>query len=101
LVAFNLDIGMSMNIPSQMLRLKGFRYPREVIVYAVSGYYRFVLSRADVEDVLAMRGASVGCEAIRLWTNRFGQGFAGCSRREGPRPNDKWSFMSARVQALR
>ena len=59
MVAFNLDIGMSMNIPTQMLRLKGFRYPREIIVYAVSAYHRFAPSRADVEDVLAMRGVSV------------------------------------------
>jgi putative transposase len=60
LVAFNLDMGMLMNIPTQMLRLKGFRYPREVIVYAVWAHHRFALSTTDVEDVLAMRGVSVG-----------------------------------------
>ena len=84
-----------------MLRLKGFRYPLEIIAYAVSAHHRFALRTAGVEDVLAMQGVSISCEAIRLWVNRFGQRFAGWNRREGPRPNDKWSFMNARVQALR
>ena len=44
-----------MNIPSNLPRLKGFRYPREVIAYAVA-YHRFALSTADVEDLLAERG---------------------------------------------
>jgi putative transposase len=33
-----------MNIPSSMLRLKGFRYPREVIGVVVWAYHRFALS---------------------------------------------------------
>ena len=31
-----------MKIPSDLPRLKGFRYPSDVIVYAVWVYYRFV-----------------------------------------------------------
>ena len=42
-----------MNIPSDMPRLKGFRFPREIIAYAVWTYHRFALSTADVEDLLA------------------------------------------------
>ena len=43
-----------MNIPVDMLRLKGFRYPREIIAYAVWAYHRFALSTADqVADVIA------------------------------------------------
>jgi len=34
-----------------MPRLKGFRYPREIIAYAVWAYHRFTLSTADVEDL--------------------------------------------------
>ena len=45
-----------MKIPSTLPRLKGFRFPREVIAYAVWAYYRFALSTADVEDLLAERG---------------------------------------------
>ncbi|MCH9786037.1 MAG: IS6 family transposase, partial [Gammaproteobacteria bacterium] len=64
-----------MNIPTHMLRLKGFRYPREIIACAVWAYHRFALSTADVEDLLAARGVVVSREAIRLWVNRFGQHF--------------------------
>ena len=73
-----------------MPRLKGFRYPREVVAYAVWAYHRFALSTADVEDLLAERGVFVSREAIRLWVNRFGTHFAGCIRLDRLRPNDKW-----------
>ncbi len=79
-----------MIIPSHMSRLKGFRYPREIIAYAVWAYHRLALSTADVEDLLAARGVIVSREAIRLWVNRFGQHFADCIRRDRPRPHDKW-----------
>ena len=55
-----------MNIPSNLPRLKGLRYPREVISYAVWAYHRFALSTADVEDLLAERGVIVSREAVRL-----------------------------------
>jgi len=79
-----------MNIPTDTPRLKGFRYPREIIAYAVWAYHRLALSTADVEDLLAARGVIVSREAIRLWVNRFGQHFADCIRRDRPRPNGKW-----------
>jgi putative transposase len=81
-----------MNIPTEMPRLKGFRYPREVIAYAAWAYQRLALSKADVEDLLAARGVIVSREAIRLWVNRFGRHFADCIRRDRPRPNDKWQM---------
>ena len=79
-----------MNILTKMPGLKGFRYHREIIAYAVWAYHRFALSTADVEDLLAARGVVVSREAVRLWVNRFGQHFADCIRRDRPRPNDKW-----------
>ncbi|WP_300075056.1 IS6 family transposase [uncultured Ruegeria sp.] len=79
-----------MNIPTNMPRLKGFRYPREIIAWAVWAYHRFALSTADVEDPLAARNVIVSREAVRLWINRFGRHFADCIRRDRPRPNDKW-----------
>ena len=78
-----------MNIPSSLPRLKGFRYPREMISYAVWAYYRFAMSTADVEDLLAERGLVVSREAVRLWINRFGAHFAKYVRRDRPKPNDK------------
>ena len=79
-----------MNIPTIMSRLKGFRYPREVIAYAAWAYHRLALSTADVEDLLAARGVIVSRETVRLWVNRFGRHFSDCIRRDRPRPNDKW-----------
>lgn len=73
-----------MNIPIDLPRLKGFRYPREIIGYAVWAYHRLALSTADVEDLLAARGVIVSREAIRLWVNHFGQHFANCIRRDRP-----------------
>tara|TARA_R110000787_G_scaffold158548_1_gene272422 strand:- start:396 stop:1106 length:711 start_codon:yes stop_codon:yes gene_type:complete len=71
-------------------RIKGFRFPRAIISYAVWAYHRFNLSTADVEDLLAERGIIVSREAIRLWVNRFGPSFANCIRRDRPKPRDKW-----------
>ena len=73
-----------------MPRLKGYRFPREVVAYAVWTYHRFALSTADVEDLLAERGIIVSREAIRLWVNRFGTHFAACICRDRPCPDDKW-----------
>ena len=73
-----------------MLHLKGFRYPREVIVYTVWAYQRFALSAADVEDLPVGRGVIVSREAIRFWVSRFGGHFENCIRRDRPRANDKW-----------
>lgn len=67
-----------MNTPTNMPRLKGFRYPCEIIAFAVWEYHRLALSTADVEDLLASRGVIVSRETIRLWVNRFGWHFADC-----------------------
>ena len=45
-----------------MPRLKGYRFPREVVAYAIWAYHRFALSTADVEDLLAERGITVSRE---------------------------------------
>jgi putative transposase len=51
---------------------KRYRFPSEIIQYAVWLYYRFNLSHRDIEDLLAERGITVTYEAIRLWCNKFG-----------------------------
>jgi len=50
---------------------KRYRFPLEVIQYAVWTYYRFNLSVRDVEALLAERGIIVSYEAVRLWVNKF------------------------------
>jgi putative transposase len=54
-----------MKIPTEMPRLKGYRFPREVVAFAVWVYNRFALSTADVEDLLAERGVVVSRETVR------------------------------------
>lgn len=75
---------------ASMPRLKGFRFPREIIFYAVWAYHRFALSTADVEDLLSARGVIVSRETIRKWVNRFGGHFARCIKRDRPTAADKW-----------
>jgi putative transposase len=60
---------------------KRYRFPSEIIPYAVWLYYRFNLSHRRcvgpfIEDLLAERGISVTYEAIRLWCNKFGPKYA-------------------------
>lgn len=76
---------MILSVPSWAL--KGFRFPRSVIGYAVWTYHRFALSLRDVENLLAERGITVSLETIRVWVGKFGTQIAAKIRRE---PADKW-----------
>ena len=42
-----------MTKPASLPRLKGLRFPREIMDYTVWAYHRFAMSAADVEDLLA------------------------------------------------
>ncbi len=55
---------------------KRYRFPPEIIQYAVWLYFRFNLSHLDIEDLLAQRGIIVTHESIRLWCNKFGSKYA-------------------------
>lgn len=62
----------------------GYRFPREIISYAVWAYHRFCLSFRDVEDLLAERGILVSYETIRQWCEKFGPAYTRkLKRREG------------------
>ena len=75
---------------ADLSRLKGHRFPRMVIGYAVWAYHRFALSLRDVEDLLAERGVIVSYETIRSWVAKFGSQIAAKIRRDRPGPADKW-----------
>ena len=60
---------------------KRYRFPPEIIQYAVWLYFRFNVSHRDIEDLLAQRGIIVTHESIRLWCNKFGSKFATRLRR--------------------
>src|SRR4051794_38872004 len=68
----------------------GYRYPAELISYAVWLYFRFPLSLRMVEEMLAARGISVTYETIRQWGLKFGRKFANRIRRRAPCRGDKW-----------
>jgi len=55
---------------------KRYRFPSEIIQYAVWLYHRLNLSHRDIEDLLSERGIQVSYEAIRLWCNKFGPEYA-------------------------
>jgi putative transposase len=78
-----------MKLPRTFPHLKGFRFPHEVVVYAVWACHRFALSTANVEDLHAERGVIVSRETVRLWIDRFSRHFADCIREDQPEPNDK------------
>jgi hypothetical protein len=56
-----------MKMPDTLPRLKGYRFPREIVAYAVWAYHRFALSTGDVEDLLAERGVIVSRDHDSTW----------------------------------
>jgi putative transposase len=68
----------------------GYRFPPEIISYAVWLYHRFFLSFRDVEELLADRGVTVSYEAVRQWCLKFGPSFAKKLRHRQGRLGDTW-----------
>ncbi len=50
---------------------RGFRFPAEVILWAVRWYLQFPLSYRDLERMLADRGVQVDHVTLYRWTQRF------------------------------
>ncbi len=67
----------------------GYRFPAEVISYAVYLYYRFPLSLRMVEEMLALRGLTVSHESVRQWGLKFGQEIANRIRQRRLARGDK------------
>jgi putative transposase len=75
---------------TQLSQYRGYRFPPEIISYAVWLYHRFCLSFRDVEELLAERGVTVSYEAVRQWCRKFGQEFASKLRHRRGRLGDMW-----------
>ena len=69
---------------------KRYRYPAEIISYAIWIYHRFNVSYRDVEEILRYRGIMVSYESIRSWCNTFSKDFANVIKKKEPNPTDKW-----------
>jgi putative transposase len=70
-------------------RYSGYRFPPEIISYAIWAYHRFCLSLRDVEDLLAERGIVVTYETIRLWCQKFGANYVRKLKRRQGRLGDQ------------
>jgi len=68
----------------------GYRFPPELISYAVWLYFRFPLSLRMVEEMLAARGIEVTYETVRRWALKFGQQAARRIRTRRSTFGDKW-----------
>src|SRR5215472_15961087 len=71
-------------------RYSGYRFPPQIISYAVWTYHRYCLSFRDVEDLLAERGIIVSYETIRQWCHKFGPDYARKLKRREGRLGDHW-----------
>ena len=88
-----------MTTPPRIPSYAGYRFPAEVISYAVWLSFRFPLSLRMVEEMLAVRGIEVSHETVRKWglgpkDNAggvyFGREIANGIRRRRPQGGDKW-----------
>src|SRR3954454_11925582 len=76
----------------------GYRFPAEIISYAVWLYFRFPLSLRNVDEILAARGVVVSHETVRQWGLKFGQAFANRIQRRLPQVGDKWHLDEVAVK---
>src|SRR4051794_41387138 len=70
---------------------RGFRFPAEVILWAVRWYLQFPLSYRDLEAMLADRGVEVDHTTMCRWVQRFAPELERRGRRPPrppPRPRD-------------
>ena len=59
--------------PIKAISYAGYRYPQQVISYAVWLYFPFPLNLRMVEEILAQRGINVTYETVRCWALALGQ----------------------------
>ncbi|HEX7478952.1 MAG TPA: IS6 family transposase, partial [Polyangiales bacterium] len=53
------------------MRLKGYRFPTDIILQCVRWYLRYGLSYRDLEEMLEERGVFVDHTPIFRWVIRF------------------------------
>lgn len=64
---------------------KRYRFPPDIISYAVWLYYRVNLSHGDIEDLLSERGITVSREAIGLCCIKSGGPLRSKTEAKAPR----------------
>ncbi|QPQ88901.1 IS6 family transposase (plasmid) [Burkholderia gladioli] len=79
------------------ISLKGYRFPPDVISYAVWLYYRFPLSLRTVEEMLAARGIELTYETLRCWATKFGLAIVRRIRSTASSRGGKWHLEEVAV----
>ena len=64
---------------------KRYRYPVEIMSYAIWVYHRFNTSYRDVEKMLRYRGILVSYETVKTWSKSFANVF----KKKESKPTDK------------
>ena len=85
-------------MPSSTDRYPGYRFPRDVIAYAVWLYHRFTLSLRNVQEILFERGVVVSHESLRQWGVKFGPEYVEKLRRREPKRGDAWHMDEVAVK---
>jgi transposase-like protein len=67
-----------------------YRFPREVIAFAVRWYLRYGLSYRDVEELLAERGITVDHVTVYRWVQTFTPEFIDAARPARHANGDRW-----------
>ena len=68
----------------------GYRFPAEVISYAVYLHFRFPLSLWMVEEMVGLRGITISHETVRQWGLKFGREIATRIRQRRLAHGDTW-----------
>ncbi|MFT4059108.1 MAG: IS6 family transposase [Legionella sp.] len=79
-------------------KLKGYRYPLEIISFVVWSYHRFNDSYRDITERLLYRGISVSHETARSWCIKFGSHFKDVIKKRESRPSDKWHMDEQQIK---
>lgn len=77
-------------VMSTELKLKGYRFPKAIILHVVWLYHRFMLSLRDVSEIMLQRGIEISHESIREWGIKFGVIICQQLKRRSPRRGDRW-----------
>ena len=54
-----------------MLKMKGMRFPKEIILVCIRWYAAYALSYRNLEEMMQERGVSVDHSTVNRWAIRF------------------------------
>jgi transposase-like protein len=73
-----------------MEKLKGYRFPTEIILLCVRWYLRYSLSLRDLVEIMQERNVDVSYESIRQWILKFGSKYDEVRKKKQPYYTLSW-----------